>query len=168
MNFCVFSPDKCGMKVDQVEVKEQPGCVIRSQRLLANQKVVTEQIKVNERAKEITFRVIKNGELSDFEGVFALRSETLQLELHSRSAKSEMKLELKQPTSGAMDLFAAVKKACGDPDMLAISDCTAKLVVHTDMPKFSTASFGTATAPSKNQAGSLNSPKSGLPKFATA
>merc|ERR1711862_268259 len=67
MNFCVFSPDKCGIAVDQVEVKEAPGCVIRSRRLLANNKVITEQIKVNERAQEITFRTMKNGEVSDVE-----------------------------------------------------------------------------------------------------
>jgi len=166
MNFCVFSPDKCGIPVDQVEVKEAPGCVIRSRRLLANNKVITEQIKINERAQEITFRTIKNGAVSCVEGVLALRSEPLRLELHSRCAKSEMKLMLKQPRSAGLELFGAIQKACGAPNMVANSDCTAKITpaaVETGLPRFVQSSMGPSAAVS---GGVPNSPKASLPRFA--
>merc|ERR1711874_452989 len=89
-------------------VKDMNGYALRSQRIIASNRVRTESIRLNEAAQEILFRAVENGVESDVEGVLTLRRNPLHLELHSRSAKSEMRLKLKQPASAGQELFDCI------------------------------------------------------------
>jgi hypothetical protein len=113
MTFFVFNPDKCGLAVDQLALKEQQGFVFRSMRAIPTNRVLTENIRVNEGAREIVFRSVDNGAEHDHERVFALRSEPLRFELHKRCSKNEMKLSWNQPTVLGQKTFDAVLKTAG-------------------------------------------------------
>jgi len=110
MILCALKPDQCGMKVDQVDVKDMNGYALRTQRIIASNRVRTDTIRLKEDSKEILIRAVENGVESDIEGVMALRSDPLRVELHSRSAKNEMRIKLNQPAAAGQDLLECIKQ----------------------------------------------------------
>merc|ERR1711876_132146 len=75
MLYAMRNPAECGLKVDGVRVRdmrilEKPGSP-----------TVTDNIRVIESAKEITYRPVVNNVESEEERVFALRADPLRLEM---------------------------------------------------------------------------------------
>jgi len=113
MLFAVRSPAECGMRVDSVQISDMSGCMQRSMRLLGKPgtPVVTDNVRVMDNAQEITYRPVLNGQESEEERVFALRSDPLRMELFSRHSKTEMRFDWQVPRSVANDVFDAVMAA---------------------------------------------------------
>jgi len=120
MLFCVRNPDKCGMKVDTVRVKDvpgymsNPGYLQRSMRLLEKpgSPMVTDNIRVLENALEITYRPVDGAVESQEERVFALRSNPLRCELFCRNSKTEMRIDWQAPSAVGNEIFNSVALAC--------------------------------------------------------
>merc|ERR1719360_261459 len=93
------NPDKFGMKVDSVRVQDMSGYMQRSMRLLEKpgSPTVTDNIRVMEGAREILYRPVKNGQESEEERVFALRTEPLRFEMFSRHARDKMRFDWTAP-----------------------------------------------------------------------
>ena len=90
-------PDKFGLKVDGVSVRDMDGYMQRTLRVLEmpGTPAVTDNIRVNERKREITFRLVVDMEESQDERVLALReSQGLRwLEIFCRRSKDEETLQ---------------------------------------------------------------------------
>lgn len=116
MLFSVRNPDKCGMKVADVKVKDvpgymqKPGHMQRSVRLLEQPGCpsVTDNVRVLENALEITYRPVEGGKESEMERVFALRTNPLRCEMFCRHSKTEMRIDWQAPRAVAKDVFQAV------------------------------------------------------------
>ena len=87
LSFLSRSAD-CGMLVDGVSFQEKAGYMMRSMRLILTNKVLTDNIWVNEVAQEIIFRSVKGGVEDIEERVLALRTEPLRCQIHCREVSS--------------------------------------------------------------------------------
>merc|ERR1712001_57112 len=102
-------PVGAGMKVDSVRVQDMSGYMQRSMRFLEKpgSPTVTDNIRVIESAKEITYRPVVNNVESEEERVFALRADPLRLEMFCRHSKDEMRLDWQAPRSVCVPVFDA-------------------------------------------------------------
>merc|ERR1712051_1116127 len=75
--------------------------------------IVTDNIRVKESAQEITYRPVINGQESEEERVFALRSEPLGMEMFCRNSKNSLRLQWQAPRSIATGVFDATLVAAG-------------------------------------------------------
>jgi len=114
MVYWIYTPDGCGMKVDQLDVQDKEGYVFRSMRKISDNRVVVEHIRLNEGAQEILIRNVKKGIESNDERVFALRTEPLRCEYHCRNAKDQMKVISKEPASFVQEIFDCIINAAKD------------------------------------------------------
>lgn len=114
MMFWINNPDGCGMKVDQVDIQDKEGYVLRSMRRLSDNRVVSEQVRLNEGAPEILFKKVKKGVESNEEGVLALRTEPLRCEFHYRNSKDEMRVMSQEPSSSVQEIFDCIINAARD------------------------------------------------------
>merc|ERR1712018_17358 len=105
------------MKVDNVTTRDMPGYMQRSMRLLdkPGTPVVTDNIRVLETAQEITFRAVMNGQETEEERVFAVRSDPLRMEMWKRHSRDEMRLDWQAPRAVVNDIFKAVSAAASPP-----------------------------------------------------
>merc|ERR1719422_1070702 len=116
MLFIVKNPDQCGMNVDSVKTKDVPGYMQkagymqRSMRLLAKagQPTVTDNVRVFEDAKEITYRPVDGGKEGEQERVFALRLDPLRCEMFCRNSSTGMRIDWTAPRSVANIVFNSV------------------------------------------------------------
>jgi len=111
MVYWIYNPDGCGMKVDQVDVQDKEGYVLRSMRRISDNRVLVEHIRLNEGAQEILLRRVKKGVESSDECVLALRTEPLRCEFHCRNAKNQMKVISKEPSPSVQDIFDCIINA---------------------------------------------------------
>merc|ERR1712227_699338 len=109
MLYAMRNPAVCGLKVDGVSVRDMSGYMQRTMRLLEKpgSPTVTDNIRVIESAKEIIYRPVTNGQESDEERVFALRTEPLRFEMFSRHARDKMRFDWTAPRSVAISVFDA-------------------------------------------------------------
>jgi hypothetical protein len=100
-------PVGAGMKVDSVRVQDMSGYMQRSMRLLEKpgSPTVTDNIRVMEGAREILYRPVKNGQESEEERVFALRTEPLRFEMFCRHARDKMRFDWTAPRAVAISVF---------------------------------------------------------------
>merc|ERR1712203_1024413 len=100
-------PVGAGMKVDSVRVQDMSGYMQRSMRLLEKpgSPTMTDNIRVMEGAREILYRPVKNGQESEEERVFALRTGPLRFEMFSRNARDSMRFDWTAPRSVAISVF---------------------------------------------------------------
>jgi len=113
MLYAMRNPAECGLKVDGVRVQDMRGYMQRTMRILEKpgSPTVTDNIRVIESAQEITYRPVVNGEESEEERVFALRTEPLRLEMFCRHSKDEMRLDWQAPRSVCLPVFDATAAA---------------------------------------------------------
>jgi len=109
MLYAMRNPAVCGLKVDGVSVRDMSGYMQRTMRLLGKpgSPTVTDNIRVIESAKEITYRPVVNNVESEEERVFALRADPLRLEMFCRHSKDEMRLDWQAPRSLCVPVFDA-------------------------------------------------------------
>merc|ERR1712117_380911 len=109
MLYAMRNPAVCGLKVDGVSVRDMSGYMQRTMRLLEKpgSPTVTDNIRVIESAKEITYRPVVNSVESEEERVFALRADPLRLEMFCRHSKDEMRLDWQAPRSLCVPVFDA-------------------------------------------------------------
>merc|ERR1719219_81767 len=109
MLYAMRNPADAGMKVDSVRVQDLSGCMQRSFRILDKPgcPTVTDNIRVIEAAREITYRPVTGGQESEEERVFALRTEPLRFEMFSRHSKDQMRFDWTAPRSVAINVFDA-------------------------------------------------------------
>merc|ERR1712079_228295 len=79
MLYAMRNPAVCGLKVDGVSVRDMSGYMQRTMRLLEKpgSPTVTDNIRVIESAKEITYRPVVNNVESEEERVFTMRADPL-------------------------------------------------------------------------------------------
>jgi len=113
MLYAMRNPAACGLKVDNVSVRDMSGYMQRSMRLLEKpgSPTVTDNIRVIESAQEITYRPVVNNVESEEERVFALRTDPLRLEMFCRHSKDEMRLDWQAPRSICVPVFDATVMA---------------------------------------------------------
>merc|ERR1712242_448471 len=104
MLYAMRNPAVCGLKVDDMS-----GYMQRTMRLLGKpgSPTVTDNIRVIESAKEITYRPVVNNVESEEDRVFALRADPLRLEMFCRRSKDEMRLDWQAPRSVCVPVFDA-------------------------------------------------------------
>merc|ERR1719517_126881 len=107
IGFGLGSKPLAGMRVDSVRVQDMSGYMQRSMRLLEKpgSPTVTDNIRVMEGAREILYRPVKNGQESEEERVFALRTGPLRFEMFSRNARDNMRFDWTAPRSVAISVF---------------------------------------------------------------
>merc|ERR1719512_684820 len=107
MLFAMRNPAECGLKVDRVVLRDLSGFMQRSMRILEKpgSPTVTDNLRVTESAREITYRPVVNGVEAEEERVFALRKDPLRFEMFSRQSKDEMRLDWQAPRSICTDVF---------------------------------------------------------------
>merc|ERR550532_2329340 len=112
MLYTMSNPAECGLKVDQVFLQNKLGFMQRSMRLLEKpgSPTVTDNLRVIEYSREITYRSVVNAVESQEEKVFALRKDPLRFEMFCRNAGDSMRLDWQAPRSictGVFDQTAA-------------------------------------------------------------
>ena len=115
MLYSARNPGQCGLDVDDVDVRgvamsgEKYAVTQRTMRLSekSGSPTVTENIRFNECAQEITFRPVANGVESEEERVYALRTDPLRLEMFSRSSKDGARSDWQAPSSMCVSIFDA-------------------------------------------------------------
>merc|ERR1712242_590630 len=107
MLYVMRNPAEGGLKVDGVNVRDMSGFLQRSMRLLEKpgSPVVTDNLRVIERAREITYRPVVNGVESQEERVFALRTDPLRFEMFCRNSNGSMRLDRQAPRSICTGVF---------------------------------------------------------------
>jgi len=100
-------PTRFGIKVDQVMVSDQPGFLKRSYRIISQNRIKMEHVRVNEAAYELIFKTVKDGRESDVEHVWAVASKPLRCELHSRKSSDQMRVRWELPHEQANEIFDA-------------------------------------------------------------
>merc|ERR1712038_1368376 len=107
MLYAMRNPAACGLKVDNVSIRDLSGFMQRSMRLLEKpgSPTVTDNLRVIESAREITYRPVVNGVEAEEERVFALRQGPLRFEMFCRHSKDEMRLDWQAPRSICTDVF---------------------------------------------------------------
>jgi len=110
MLYAMRNPAKSGLNVDNVVIRDMGGFMQRSMRLLGKpgSPSVTDNIRVIERAQELTYRPVVNGQESEEERVFALRTDPLRFEMFCRHSRDGMRLDWAAPTSVATEVFKQV------------------------------------------------------------
>merc|ERR1712063_12420 len=111
MNAVLRDPWRFGIKVDQVMVQDQPGFLKRYYRIISQNRVKVEHVRVNEAAQEFVIKTIKDGKESEVEHVWALATNPLRCELHSRKASDQMRVRWSLPHEQANENFDAVLDA---------------------------------------------------------
>merc|ERR1712012_1292680 len=113
MLYAMRNPAEGGLKVDGVSVRDMSGYLQRTMRLLekGGSPTVTDNIRVIESAREITYRPVVNNVESEEERVFALRMDPLRLEMFCRHSKDEMRLDWQAPRSVCVPVFDATVAA---------------------------------------------------------
>merc|ERR1712127_686564 len=113
MLYAMRNPASCGLKVDGVSVRDMSGYLQRTMRILdkPGSPTVTDNIRVIESAREITYRPVVSTAESEEERVFALRSDPLRLEMFCRHSRDEMRLDWKAPRSVCVPVFDATVAA---------------------------------------------------------
>merc|ERR1712241_923933 len=101
MLYAMRNPAECGLKVNRVSVRDMSGYMQRTMRLLGKpgSPTVTDNIRVIESAKEITYRPVVNNVESEEERVFTMRADPLRMEMFCRHSKDEMRLDWQAPKS---------------------------------------------------------------------
>merc|ERR1712045_314534 len=109
MLYAMRNPAVCGLKVDGVSVRDMSGYMQRTMRLLEKpgSPTVTDNIRVIESAKEITYRPVVNNVESEEERVFTMRADPLRMEMFCRHSKDEMRLDWQAPRSLCVPVFDA-------------------------------------------------------------
>merc|ERR1712242_461949 len=107
MLYAMRNPAECGLKVDNVVLQDKPGFMQRSMRLLekSGSPTMTDNLRVIENAREITYRTVVNGVESQEEKVFALRKDPLRFEMFCRNAGDSMRLDWQAPRSICTAVF---------------------------------------------------------------
>ena len=107
MLYAMRNPAECGLKVDSVVIRGMSGCMQRSMCLIGKtgSPTVTDNIRVLERAHEITYRPVTNGQEGEEERVFAVRTDPLRLEMFCRHSKDGMRLDWQAPCAMATEIF---------------------------------------------------------------
>lgn len=110
MLYTIRNPQKSGMDVDRVSISDRSGYMQRSMRILGKpgSPSVTDNVRVIEGAREITYRPVINGQESEQERVFALRMDPLRCEMFNRNSRDEMRVDWQVPRSVAIQVFQAV------------------------------------------------------------
>jgi len=107
MNAVLRDPCRFGIKVDQVMVQDQAGFLKRYYRIISQNRVKVEHVRVNEAAQEFVIKTIKDGKESDVEHIWALATNPLRCELHSRKASDQMRIRWSLPHEQANEIFDA-------------------------------------------------------------
>jgi len=113
MLYSMRNPAECGLKVDEVCVRDMKGYMHRTMRLhkVSGSPTVADNIRVIESAREITYRPVIKGVESEEERVFALRTDPLRIEMFNRNSKDEMRLDWQAPRSVCFGLFQTTAEA---------------------------------------------------------
>jgi len=113
MLFAMRNPAECGLKVNNVTVRDMSGYMQRSMCILdkPGSPTVTDNIRVIESAQEITYRPVINNQESEEERVFALRSDPLRMEMFCRHSRDGMRLQWQAPRSVSVGVFDATVAA---------------------------------------------------------
>merc|ERR1719511_518479 len=113
MLYAMRNPADSGLKVTNVNVRDMSGYMQRSMCILEKpgSPTVTDNIRVIESAQEITYRPVTNGQESEEERVFALRTDPLRLEMFKGHSKDEMRLDWQAPRSVCIPVFDATEAA---------------------------------------------------------
>jgi len=115
MLYTMSNPAECGLKVDQVFLQNKLGFMQRSMRLLEKpgSPTVTDNLRVIEYSREITYRSVVNAVESQEEKVFALRKDPLRFEMFCRNAGDSMRLDWQAPRSICTGVFDRTVAAAG-------------------------------------------------------
>merc|ERR1719476_627042 len=107
MLFAMRNPAECGLKVDRVVLRDLSGFMQRTMRILEKpgSPTVTDNLRVTESAREISYRPVVNGVEAEEERVFALRKDPLRFEMFCRQSKDEMRLDWQAPRSICTEVF---------------------------------------------------------------
>merc|ERR1712242_52908 len=107
MLYTMSNPAECGLNVDQVFLQNKLGFMQRSMRLLEKpgSPTVTDNLRVIESSREITYRSVVNAVESQEEKVFALRKDPLRFEMFCRNAGDSMRLDWQAPRSICTAVF---------------------------------------------------------------
>jgi len=101
------NPSRFGIKVDQVVCQDQAGFLKRSYRIISQNRVKVENVRINEGAQELIFKTVKDGMESEVEHVWTLASNPLRCEIHSRKASDQMRVRWELPQEQANEIFDA-------------------------------------------------------------
>jgi len=107
MSAVLREPSRFGIKVDQVMCQDQAGFLKRSFRIISQNRVKVENVRINERAQEFIFKTIKDGRESEVEHVWTLATNPLRCEIHSRKASDQMRVRWELPQEQANEIFDA-------------------------------------------------------------
>jgi len=101
------NPAVCGLKVNNVRVRDMDGYMQRSMCLLekSGKPTVTDNIRVVESAQEITYRPVVNDQECEKERVFALRTDPLRFEMFCRHSEDGVRLDWQAPRTVALGIF---------------------------------------------------------------
>jgi len=115
MLYTMSNPAECGLNVDQVFLQNKLGFMQRSMRLLEKpgSPTVTDNLRVIEYSREITYRSVVNAVESQEEKVFALRKDPLRFEMFCRNAGDSMRLDWQAPRSICTGVFDQTVAAAG-------------------------------------------------------
>merc|ERR1711884_494464 len=107
MLYAMRNPSDCGLEVDGVVLQDKAGFMQRSMRLLEKPgfPTVTDNLRVIENVREITYRPVVNGSESQEERVFALRRDPLRFEMFCRDSVDSMRLDWQAPRSICTGVF---------------------------------------------------------------
>lgn len=110
MLYCIRNPAKCGMNVDNVKITDAKGYMTRTMTIKdkPGSPVVTDNVYVDEGAKEIIYRTVAQGRESPDERVFCVRDTPLRMEMFSRHAKDHLRAHWAAPRAVAKVVFDEV------------------------------------------------------------
>merc|ERR1712007_390414 len=104
-------PPRYGIKVDQFRIQDQPGFLKRAYRIISQNRVKLEVVRVNEAAQELIFKTIKYQKASEVDHVWTLATNPLRCELHARKASDQMRIRWELPHEQANEIFQAILAA---------------------------------------------------------
>jgi len=107
MSAVLREPSRFGIKVDQVMCQDQAGSLKRSYRIISQNRVKVENVRINERAQEFIFKTVKDGRESEVEHVWTLATNPLRCEIHGRKASDQMRVRWELPQEQANEIFDA-------------------------------------------------------------
>jgi len=115
MLYAMRKPAECGLKVDNVTVRDNNGLMQRTMRLAGKlgTPLVTDNIRINESALEIAYRPVVNNIEGTEERIYALRTDPLRFEMYCRNSKDEMRLDWQAPRSIATEIFETTAAIAG-------------------------------------------------------
>lgn len=100
-------PPRYGIKVDQYRIQDSKGFLKRAYRIISQNRVKLEVVRVNEAAQELIFKTIKDMKESDVEHVWTLATDPLRCELHGRKVSDQMRIRWIFPHEQANEIFEA-------------------------------------------------------------